>query len=139
MMWALVTITLYFNSLNPDDLHVEKKYDTQIQCLKTLDNIILSLNENGGYEIKDKHKKIGGNERFNDRFVITKNNKTETKVIYTCLDLESIEMRYEMFGLRKAKYKEEIIKLEKIEKMYKEEIITDEERKKMRSKILGID
>ena len=110
MMWALVTITLYFNSLNPDDLHVEKKYDTQIQCLKTLDKIILSLNENGGYEIKDKHKKIDGNERYNDRFVITTNKKYGTKVTYTCLDLESLEMRYDMFGLRKKKYEEEMSK-----------------------------
>ena len=40
---------------------------------------------------------------------------------------------------KEEEYESEIKKIEKVEKMYKDKLITDEERKKMRNKILGID
>ena len=39
----------------------------------------------------------------------------------------------------KSEYEDEVIKLEEVEELYKNKVITDEERKKMRNKILGID
>ena len=39
----------------------------------------------------------------------------------------------------KKEYEDEVLKLEEVEELYKNKVITDEERKKMRNKILGID
>ena len=39
----------------------------------------------------------------------------------------------------KKEYEDEVLKLEAVEELYKNKVITDEERQKMRSKILGID
>ena len=39
----------------------------------------------------------------------------------------------------KKEYEDEVLKLEEVEELYKNKVITDEEKKKMRNKILGID
>ena len=39
----------------------------------------------------------------------------------------------------KKEYEDKALKLEEVEELYKDKLITDEERKKMRNKILGID
>ena len=58
---------------------------------------------------------------------------------YKTLSKESLESIIEPFKNRIKEFEDEIKKIEKVEKMYKDKLITDEERKKMRSKILGID
>ena len=40
--------------------------------------------------------------------------------------------------LGKKEYEDKALKLEEVEELYKNKVITDEERKKMRNKILGI-
>ena len=49
------------------------------------------------------------------------------------------EIKANVAEKNKKDFKAEIKKMEEVDKMYKEKLITEEERKRMRNKILGID
>ena len=49
------------------------------------------------------------------------------------------EIKANVAEKNKKDFKAEIKKMEEVDKMYKDKLITEEERKKMRNKILGID
>ena len=61
-------------------------------------------------------------------FLQVANSETDrlTRLVNDILDLSKLET-------------EKALKLEEVEELYKNKVITDEERKKMRNKILGID